>query len=71
MAESVRLIAQGAAPCIPQPEEGASYDPIWKKKEVGQISWDKIKSAQQLHNFIRGNDKVPGAWTTIDGAEVR
>jgi len=70
MAEAVRLIALGTAPCIPQPEEGASYDPIWKKKEVGQIPWDKMKTAQQLHNFIRGNDKVPGAWTSIDGVEV-
>ena len=70
MAESVRLIAKGEAPCLPQPEEGASYDPIWKKKEVGQIPWAKMASAQQLHNFIRGNDKVPGAWTFIDGMEV-
>ena len=30
-----------------------------------QIDWSQ--TAQQLHNFIRGNDKVPGAWTTIDG----
>lgn len=24
-------------------------------------------SAQQLHDFIRGNDKVPGAWTEHNG----
>ena len=71
MAEAVNLIAAGKAPRIPQPEEGASYDPIWKKKEVGQIPWLKIKTAQQLNNFIRGNDKVPGAWTLVDGAEVK
>jgi len=23
-------------------------------------------SAAELHNFIRGNDKVPGAWAIID-----
>ena len=27
-------------------------------------------SAQDIHNFIRGNDKVPGAWITL-GGEVR
>ena len=26
--------------------------------------------ARDIHNFIRGNDKVPGAWITING-EVR
>jgi len=29
-----------------------------------QIRWDM--SAAELHNFIRGNDKVPGAWAVID-----
>ena len=32
---------------------------------VWQINWNQ--SAQEIHNFIRGNDKVPGAWTTING----
>ena len=30
-----------------------------------QINWDK--TGEELHNFIRGNDKVPGAWATING----
>lgn len=34
-------------------------------------SFFKIKfanyTAQQLHNFIRGNDKVPGAWASLNG----
>jgi hypothetical protein len=33
-----------------------------------QINWSL--SAQELHNFIRGNEKVPGAWALING-EVR
>ena len=32
---------------------------------VWQIKWNQ--SAEDIHNFIRGNDKVPGAWTTING----
>jgi len=70
MVEAVDLIATGSAPCIPQPEEGASYDPIWKKKEVALIPWPKMKDSKTLHNFIRGNDKVPGAWAVIEGKEV-
>lgn len=33
--------------------------PVW------QIDWNQ--SAQALHNWIRGNDKVPGAWAEVDG----
>ena len=29
-----------------------------------------VQSAQDLHNFIRGCDKVPGAWTTINGQVI-
>lgn len=30
-----------------------------------QMNWNM--PAKDIHNFIRGNDKVPGAWTMIDG----
>lgn len=68
MVEAVDLISDGKAPKIPQPEEGATYDKIWKKKEVAKINFDQ--SAEMLHNFIRGNDKLPGAWGVIDGQQV-
>ncbi|XP_072856104.2 mitochondrial 10-formyltetrahydrofolate dehydrogenase [Pogona vitticeps] len=64
MVEAVQLIADGKAPRIPQPEEGATYEGI-QKKENAEISWDQPAAA--LHNWIRGHDKVPGAWTMIDG----
>lgn len=67
MGEAVDLIETGKAPCIAQPEEGATYDAMIKKDKV-QINWDQ--SAQDIHNFIRGNDKVPGAWTLINGEQV-
>ncbi|XP_025060672.1 mitochondrial 10-formyltetrahydrofolate dehydrogenase isoform X3 [Alligator sinensis] len=63
MVEAVQLIADGKAPQVPQPEEGATYEGI-QKKENAQISWDQPAAA--LHNWIRGHDKVPGAWTMID-----
>uniref|UniRef100_A0A8C9M9A6 10-formyltetrahydrofolate dehydrogenase n=1 Tax=Panthera tigris altaica TaxID=74533 RepID=A0A8C9M9A6_PANTA len=67
MVEAVQLIADGKAPRIPQPEEGATYEGI-QKKENAEISWDQ--SAEVLHNWIRGHDKVPGAWTEIHGQMV-
>ncbi|PKU40714.1 mitochondrial 10-formyltetrahydrofolate dehydrogenase [Limosa lapponica baueri] len=65
--EAVHLIADGKAPRIPQPTEGATYEGI-QKKENAEISWDQPAAA--LHNWIRGHDKVPGAWTRIDGQVV-
>uniref|UniRef100_A0A8C9GW36 10-formyltetrahydrofolate dehydrogenase n=2 Tax=Piliocolobus tephrosceles TaxID=591936 RepID=A0A8C9GW36_9PRIM len=60
MVQAVRLIAEGKAPRLPQPEEGATYEGI-QKKETAKIDWDQ--PAEAIHNWIRGNDKVPGAWT--------
>uniref|UniRef100_A0A8C9V7N1 10-formyltetrahydrofolate dehydrogenase n=1 Tax=Scleropages formosus TaxID=113540 RepID=A0A8C9V7N1_SCLFO len=57
--EAVRLIEVGKAPRITQPQEGATYEGI-QKKENAKIDWNQ--SAEALHNWIRGNDKVPGAW---------
>uniref|UniRef100_A0A7M4FL09 10-formyltetrahydrofolate dehydrogenase n=1 Tax=Crocodylus porosus TaxID=8502 RepID=A0A7M4FL09_CROPO len=67
MVEAVQLIADGKAPQVPQPEEGATYEGI-QKKENAQISWDQPAAA--LHNWIRGHDKVPGAWTIINDQVV-
>uniref|UniRef100_A0A8C8IB73 10-formyltetrahydrofolate dehydrogenase n=1 Tax=Oncorhynchus tshawytscha TaxID=74940 RepID=A0A8C8IB73_ONCTS len=53
--DAVRLIAAGNAPKIVQPEEGATYEGI-QKKDNAKIDWNQ--SAQVLHNWIRGNDKV-------------
>lgn len=67
MVEAVRMIADGSAPKIPQPSEGATYDPI-QKKETAKINWGQ--PAESIHNWIRGNDKVPGAWTEVDGQKL-
>uniref|UniRef100_A0A8C1X8R3 10-formyltetrahydrofolate dehydrogenase n=1 Tax=Cyprinus carpio TaxID=7962 RepID=A0A8C1X8R3_CYPCA len=67
MVEAVRLIAAGKAPRIKQPEEGATYECI-QKKENSKIDWNQ--PAEAIHNWIRGNDRVPGAWAEIDGKNV-
>ena len=68
MGEAVRLIANDKAPKITQTEWGATYDPIWRKKELAEVDFGK--DALSLHHFIRGNDKIPGAWAVIDGQKV-
>ncbi|XP_005935383.1 mitochondrial 10-formyltetrahydrofolate dehydrogenase [Maylandia zebra] len=67
MVESVQLIADGKAPRTPQPEEGASYEGIQKKSNA---KVNLAQPAEAIHNWIRGHDKVPGAWTVIDGQSV-
>jgi len=61
--EAVELIAAGTAPVLVQPLEGATYDPALNKKELQQVKLDS--SAERLHNFIRGLDSSPGAWTSV------
>ncbi|XP_059426203.1 cytosolic 10-formyltetrahydrofolate dehydrogenase-like [Carassius carassius] len=67
MVEAVKLIAAGTAPRIKQQEEGATYECI-QKKENSKIDWNQ--PAEAIHNWIRGNDRVPGAWAEIDCKNV-
>lgn len=69
MGEAVDLVAKGTAPMIPQTEVGATYDAMLNKRELQRIDW--TKPAKEVHDFIRGLDSTPGAWTTIDGEEIR
>jgi len=68
MGEAVRLIANKKAPKITQTEWGATYDPIWRKKSLAEVDFGM--DALSLHNFIRGNDKIPGAWAEVDGQKI-
>eukprot|EP00070_Physeter_catodon_P027845 XP_028334739.1 cytosolic 10-formyltetrahydrofolate dehydrogenase isoform X5 [Physeter catodon] len=67
MVQAVKLIAEGRAPRLPQPEDGATYEGI-QKKETARINWEQ--PAEAIHNWIRGNDKVPGAWTEACGQKL-
>lgn len=70
--EAVQLIDGGQAPRVVQPTDGATYDPMLNKLELQQLPLaDKRMTGLQLHNFIRGLDKVPGAWIKIDGEPYR
>ena len=68
LTEAVELVAAGDAPRIEQNEDDASYEGPWEK-DIARIDWSQ--SAAHVHNFIRGSDRQPGAWTTLNGASVK
>ncbi|XP_053212439.1 cytosolic 10-formyltetrahydrofolate dehydrogenase-like [Panonychus citri] len=70
IADSVDMIANGTAPSITQPEEGATYDPMLNKDDLCRLPIES-SSGLKLHNFIRGMDKVPGAWIILQGEKVK
>ncbi|KAH8274120.1 hypothetical protein KR044_011115, partial [Drosophila immigrans] len=63
MGVAVDMIANGTAPKIPQPDDGATYDPALNK-EKNQIL-NLQQSAKRIWNFVRGLDSVPGAIATV------
>ncbi|GMT06017.1 hypothetical protein PENTCL1PPCAC_28191, partial [Pristionchus entomophagus] len=68
MLEAVRLIESGKAPSIVQ-TEGSSYDAhISQKPDLAVVDWKKKQ--KQLHDWIRGNDKAPGAWSLMNGEKI-
>ncbi|HEX2925954.1 MAG TPA: methionyl-tRNA formyltransferase [Ruminiclostridium sp.] len=52
----------------PQDDAISTYAPIISK-EVGLIDWNK--SAQQIHNLVRGTNPWPGAFTFMDESKMR
>ena len=67
MAEGVALVAAGDPPKIAQDEDAASYEGPWEG-DAARIDWS-LPSAD-VHNFIRGSDRQPGAWSTLVGSKV-
>ncbi len=66
--ESVQLIEEGKAPCIPQDEDLATYEPPCNDKVAG-IDW--ARPGQEIYNLIRGCDPQPGAYCTWKGEKTR
>ncbi len=66
--ESVALIKDRKAPKIPQPEEGATYEPPCSDR-VAAIDWKK--PGQETYNLIRGCDPQPGAHSYWQGEKIR
>jgi|SRR5438094_181638 len=66
--ESLRLLAAGKAPRIPQDNALASYAPKLKR-EHGQIDWSE--SAEAIERKIRAFNPWPGAFMILDGRNLK
>ena len=62
------LFRSGNPPRTQQDDSRATYE-SWCRKRDAQIDWGK--PAEDVYNLIRGTNPQPGAWTTVDGAEVQ
>lgn len=66
--DTVKLLEDGQPTFTPQDEALVSKAPkIFH--ETCEIDWSA--STDQIYDFIRGLSPYPGAWTTIDGKEVK
>jgi len=66
--ESLRLLAAGNAPRIPQDNARATYAPKLKR-EHGQIDWSE--SAEAIERKIRACNPWPGAFMKVDSRNLK
>jgi methionyl-tRNA formyltransferase len=66
--ESLRLVAAGNAPRIPQDNASATYVPKLKR-EHGQIDWSE--SAEVIERKIRAYNPWPGAFMKVDRQNLK
>jgi methionyl-tRNA formyltransferase len=66
--ESLRLLAAGNAPRIPQDNARATYAPKLKR-EHGQIDWSE--SAEAIERRIRAYNPWPGAFMKVEGQNLK
>jgi methionyl-tRNA formyltransferase len=68
MEETLRQFCDGTLKPEPQDDALSSYAPMMKKED-GLIDWQK--SAEEIHNQVRGLDPWPGAYTLLDGEVLK
>ena len=68
MLESVDLVKAGKAPRIKQDEAKATYEGRCGADNA-KIDWGK--PWEQIDRLIRGCNPAPGAWTTLDGKQLK
>ena len=66
--ETLALLEQGRLRPVSQDESRATYAPKLTR-EIARIDW--TKDAASIARLIRGLDPRPGAWTELDGVEVK
>jgi methionyl-tRNA formyltransferase len=68
MLEGVDLVKAAKAPRIKQDESKATYEGRCTS-ENAKIDWGK--PWEQIDRLIRGCNPAPGAWTTLDGKQLK
>jgi methionyl-tRNA formyltransferase len=68
MIESLDLVKAGTASKIEQNLDNGSYE-SWFGQKQAKIDWNN--SAADIYNVIRAGNPQPGAWTTVDGEELK
>jgi len=66
--QALDMLAKGTAPCIPQDNALATYAPKLKRAD-GRIDWSE--PAQVVERKIRAFNPWPGAFTTVDGRNLK
>jgi methionyl-tRNA formyltransferase len=66
--ETLFELKNGTLKRIPQEDAESTYAPMMNK-ELGLIDWNK--TAQEVHNLVRGTDPWPGAYTFLNGNRMR
>ena len=62
--KTVKAIAAGDYPSLPQPESGEIKHAPKIFKETCEINWNK--SSESIRNFVRGLTPYPAAWTILN-----
>jgi len=68
MEETLRRLCAGTLEPVKQNDAESCYAPMLKKED-GRIDWSR--SAQQIHNLVRGLEPWPGAYTSFRGEALR
>lgn len=68
MVDAMARLESGDLPVRPQPDEGVSYASKILKTET---RIDFSRSAQEVHNHVRGLAPAPGAWFELEDANGR
>ena len=68
LVETLALLEQGQLNPVPQDESLVTYAPKLTR-EIAHIDWSR--DAGTIARLIRGLDPRPGAWTELDGVEVK
>ncbi|MGH7581135.1 MAG: methionyl-tRNA formyltransferase [Gemmatimonadales bacterium] len=68
LVEALALLSAGGAVAQAQDAAGASYAPKITRDQA-RLDWNR--DAASLERQVRAFDPIPGAWTSLDGAQVK